>query len=116
MLDPTLGIINYGLQALGFAPVGFLGDPGLAMASIVLIDLWWQTAFVFIVLLGRPPGRCRIEPLEAAEVDGASSWQRLPVPDPAAAQAGRSSSSSCSGPSTASRSSRSSSGRPAAAR
>jgi multiple sugar transport system permease protein len=76
MLDPTLGIVNYLLQQLGFAPVGFLGDPGLAMASIVLIDLWWQSAFVFIVLLAGL-GSLPQEPLEAAEVDGAGTLQRL---------------------------------------
>ena len=46
------------------------------MGSIVLIDTWWQTAFVFIVLaagLRALPD----EPLEAAEVDGASAWQRF---------------------------------------
>jgi multiple sugar transport system permease protein len=76
LLDPTLGILNYGLRALGFEPVGFLGDPGLAMASIVLIDLWWQSAFVFIVLLAGL-GSLPQEPLEAAEVDGAGTLQRL---------------------------------------
>ena len=76
MLDPTLGILNHLLQAVGFAPVGFLGDPGLAMASIVLIDLWWQSAFVFIVLLAGL-GSLPQEPLEAAEVDGAGTLQRL---------------------------------------
>jgi multiple sugar transport system permease protein len=76
LLDPTLGIVNYGLHQLGFAPVGFLGDPGLAMASIVLIDLWWQSAFVFIVLLAGL-GSLPQEPLEAAEVDGAGTIQRL---------------------------------------
>jgi len=76
MLDPSLGIVNHVLQALGFAPVGFLGDPGLAMASIVLIDLWWQSAFVFIVLLAGL-GSVPMEPLEAAEVDGAGTLQRL---------------------------------------
>ena len=76
LLDPTLGIVNYGLQALGFAPVGFLGDPGMAMASIILIDTWWQTAFVFIVLSAGLQALPQ-EPLEAAEVDGANTLQRL---------------------------------------
>jgi len=76
LLDPTLGIVNYVLGLVGVGPIGFLGDPGMAMASIVLIDLWWQSAFVFIVLpagLGSLPQ----EPLEAAEVDGAGTLQRL---------------------------------------
>ena len=76
LLDPTVGILNYGLHVLGIAPIGFLGDPGLAMASIVLIDLWWQSAFVFIILLAGL-GSLPQEPLEAAEVDGAGTLQRL---------------------------------------
>jgi multiple sugar transport system permease protein len=76
LLDPTVGILNYGLHQLGFAPVGFLGDPGLAMASIVMIDTWWQTAFVFIVMSAGLQALPQ-EPLEAAEVDGAGTIQRL---------------------------------------
>jgi len=44
------------------------------MPSIIMVDTWWQTAFVFIVLsagLRSLP----LEPYEAAEVDGASSLQ-----------------------------------------
>ena len=76
LLDPTVGLVGYGAEVLGFPRLGFLGDPGMAMGSIVLIDTWWQTAFVFIVLaagLRALPA----EPLEAAEVDGASAWQRF---------------------------------------
>jgi multiple sugar transport system permease protein len=76
LLDPTVGIVNFGLHQFGFASVGFLGDPGLAMASIILIDTWWQTAFVFIVLSAGLQALPQ-EPLEAAEVDGAGALQRL---------------------------------------
>jgi multiple sugar transport system permease protein len=74
LLDPTVGILNYGIRLLGVAPVGFLGDPGLAMASIIMIDMWWSTAFVFIVLSAGLQSIPQ-EPLEAAEVDGASAIQ-----------------------------------------
>lgn len=76
MLDPTLGVVSMGLQGLGLPRMGFLGDPAMAMASIVLIDAWWQTAFVFIVLSAGLQA-LPIEPFEAAEVDGATSWQRF---------------------------------------
>jgi multiple sugar transport system permease protein len=76
MLDPTVGIVSYGLQLLGLPPMGFLGDPSMAMASIILIDTWWQTAFAFIVLSAGIQS-LPAEPFEAAEVDGASSWQRF---------------------------------------
>jgi len=74
LLDPTVGIVNYGIRALGVAPVGFLGDPALGMASIIMIDMWWSTAFVFIVMLAGLQGIPQ-EPLEAAVVDGASPVQ-----------------------------------------
>jgi multiple sugar transport system permease protein len=48
----------------------------MAMATIIMIDAWWQTAFVFIVLSAGLQA-LPIEPFEAAEVDGASAWQRF---------------------------------------
>jgi multiple sugar transport system permease protein len=76
LLDPTLGPINLVLSRLGITPLGFLGDPSMGMASIVLIDVWWQTAFVFIVFSAGLSAMPR-EPLEAAEVDGAGFLARL---------------------------------------
>jgi multiple sugar transport system permease protein len=76
LLDPTIGIVNFGLHLVGIGSVGFLGDPSLAMASIILIDTWWQTAFVFIVLSAGLQALPQ-EVLEAAEVDGATALQRL---------------------------------------
>ena len=76
LLDPTIGIVNFGLHLIGVGSVGFLGDPSLAMASIILIDTWWQTAFVFIVLSAGLQALPQ-EVLEAAEVDGATTLQRL---------------------------------------
>ncbi len=76
MMDPTLGIIDYVLRTLGLPTPAFLGDPSTALASMVLIDTWWQTAFVFIVLsagLRALP----VEPFEAAEVDGAGAFARF---------------------------------------
>jgi multiple sugar transport system permease protein len=76
MLDPSVGVLGYGLQLIGLPRLGFLGDPAMAMGTIVLIDTWWQTAFVFIVLSAGVQA-LPIEPFEAAEVDGANTWQRF---------------------------------------
>jgi multiple sugar transport system permease protein len=76
ILDPTIGPVNLVLRQIGFPPLGFLGDPAMGMASIILIDTWWQTAFVFIVFSAGLQALPR-EPLEAAEVDGAGFWARL---------------------------------------
>ena len=76
ILDPTIGPVNLVLRQLGLPVLGFLGDPAMGMASIILIDAWWQTAFVFIVFSAGLQALPR-EPLEAAEVDGAGFWARL---------------------------------------
>ena len=86
LLDPTLGPVSLVLRQLGIGPLGFLGDPGMGMASIVLIDTWWQTAFVFIVLSAGLQALPR-EPQEAAEVDGASVLQTAALRHAADAQA-----------------------------
>ncbi|MDH3675376.1 MAG: sugar ABC transporter permease [Anaerolineae bacterium] len=74
LLDPTLGIVNYLFRQLGLPTLAWLGATNTAMPSIILIDSWWQTAFVFIVLSAGLQSLPR-EPFEAAEVDGASGWQ-----------------------------------------
>jgi multiple sugar transport system permease protein len=48
----------------------------MAMGTIVLLDTWWQTAFVFIVLSAAVQA-LPMEPFEAAEIDGAGTWQRF---------------------------------------
>ncbi len=74
LLDPTLGIVNYALRLLGLPISAFFGAPSSAMPSIIMVDTWWQTAFVFIVLSAGLRSLPQ-EPYEAAEVDGASSLQ-----------------------------------------
>ena len=78
MFDPFLGVINYLLSLIGLGPSAFYGAAPTAMASIVAVDVWWQTAFVFIIMLAGLKGLPR-EPIEAAEVEGAKPltifWQ-----------------------------------------
>ena len=74
LLDAFLGVVNWLLSLVGLGPWPFLGGEHSAMATIVAIDAWWQTAFVFIVLLAGLQSLPR-EPAEAARLDGASSWQ-----------------------------------------
>ena len=73
LFDAFLGIVNYLIGLAGFGPSAFYGAADTAMASIVLVDVWWQTAFVFIIMLAGLQGLPR-EPIEAAQVEGASSF------------------------------------------
>lgn len=74
--ESAAGVLNYLLHALGFGSVPFLSDPGAALASVTVANIWRGTAFSMILLyagIQTLPG----DVLEAARVDGASAWQRL---------------------------------------
>ena len=78
MLDPAFSVVNWFLIALGVPKPGpsWLGNPALAMASIIVINTWRGLPFYGITLLAGlqtvPP-----ELYEAATIDGASGWQRF---------------------------------------
>ena len=74
LFDSRLGPINAVIEAFGVEPLPFLTDRTLAFASILIVDTWQWTAFMFLILyagLRTLP----YEPFEAARVDGASPWR-----------------------------------------
>ncbi|MXW86355.1 MAG: sugar ABC transporter permease [Boseongicola sp. SB0667_bin_21] len=73
MFDPFLGIVNHILGALGLGPSAFYGAVATAMPSIVAVDVWWQTGFVFIIMLAGLRG-LPVDPIDAARVEGASEF------------------------------------------
>lgn len=78
LLFPNSGLVShYAGQiagALGVSPPGFLSSPGSALRTLVLVDVWQWTPFMFLILhaglASIPP-----EPYEAAAIDGASAWR-----------------------------------------
>ena len=78
MFDPTFSVINWCLFQLGLITgrINWLGDPDLAMASIMVINIWRGVPFFAISLLA---GLQTISPElnEAAAIDGAKPWKRF---------------------------------------
>jgi multiple sugar transport system permease protein len=76
--DPSSGMLNHYLVRAGILEqnVAFLGIPGLAMASVMLVDVWQWTPFVFLLSLAVLASLPH-EPYEAAAVDGANTWQQF---------------------------------------
>jgi multiple sugar transport system permease protein len=75
--EPNTGFINYHLRLLGITPtqpIAWLGDSNLALLSLILVDVWQWTPFVFLLALAALQALPH-DPYEAAAVDGASSWQ-----------------------------------------
>jgi multiple sugar transport system permease protein len=78
MFDPTFSVINWGLFRLGLihARINWLGDPNLALISVIIVNIWRGLPFYAITLLA---GLQTISPElhEAAAIDGARAWQRF---------------------------------------
>jgi multiple sugar transport system permease protein len=78
MFDPTFSVINWALFQLGAITqrVNWLGDAQLALASIMVVNIWRGVPFFAISLLA---GLQTISPElnEAAAIDGAKPWQRF---------------------------------------
>ena len=78
LLEPQFGVVNYLLQAAGIvrAPLAWLGEPALAFASVVAVDVWRGVPFVMLLMLAGLQTIPR-EQYEAAAMDGANPWQRF---------------------------------------
>ncbi|SHL02963.1 carbohydrate ABC transporter permease [Rhodothermus profundi] len=69
------GLINRMLQALGGEPVPWLVSPALAMPSIAIMATW-KNVGLYIVLFLAGLQHIPKHLYEAAELDGATPWQR----------------------------------------
>jgi multiple sugar transport system permease protein len=76
LLDPQLGLVAGISQALGLPAVDWLQSTTLALPAVIFVDIWKNTGFVMIILLGGLKG-VPAERLEAGRIDGAGDWQLL---------------------------------------
>ena len=74
MYNYDFGIFNQALVGLGMSPVNWLGSTSLALLSVILVDVWHWVPFVFLILFAAVEG-IPVDVIEAARIDGASSWQ-----------------------------------------
>jgi len=76
VLAPDFGVMDFLTRALGLGSYNWLGDPQLALLSVIAIHTWQWTPFAFLVLLASlaalPP-----DIYEAARLDRAGPWQRF---------------------------------------
>ncbi len=75
LLDPMAGIVNYFLETIGLEPQFWLGKAPLALISIVVISFWKDLGLFVILYLSAIKSLPSLY-LEAAELDGASEWQK----------------------------------------
>jgi multiple sugar transport system permease protein len=76
VLAPDVGLVDVVTRALGAGSHNWLGDPQLALISVIAIHTWQWTPFAFLVILASlsalPP-----DVYEAARIDRAGAWQRF---------------------------------------
>lgn len=74
--SPKVGIINFGLQALGGDPVDFMAVPGYFRHIYVWTNIWQGTGWNAIIYLS---ALAAVDPglHEAAMIDGASRFKRM---------------------------------------
>jgi sn-glycerol 3-phosphate transport system permease protein len=73
---PGVGLFDYYLGKLGLRGANWLGDPDIALWSLIGITVWKNAGYYMLFYLAglqTLPG----DVLEAATIDGANGWQRL---------------------------------------
>ncbi|MCP2250875.1 carbohydrate ABC transporter permease [Lentzea aerocolonigenes] len=76
MFNAQYGIINQFLRSLGLPDPVWLGQSNWALLAVIIVNVWLGVPFQMVALLGglqSIPG----DLYEAAEVDGATPWQRF---------------------------------------
>ena len=82
IFNNLFGVIPFYLKKIGLKS-SFFGSSDAAMPTLIGVDVWWQTAFVFIIILAGLQSIPQ-EPIESAKIEGATEWQitryiRLPM-------------------------------------
>ena len=76
VLAPDFGLVDLVTRSAGLGSYNWLGDPQLALISVIAIHTWQWTPFAFLVMLATlatlPP-----DVYEAARLDRARPWQRF---------------------------------------
>lgn len=76
ILGREFGLANILLGLVGIPQVDWLGDPRIALASVIFVDIWHWTPFVFLLMLAGLESLDQ-EILEASRMDVTSFWQAV---------------------------------------
>jgi len=74
MLHPDIGVLNSMLKLIGLHGVKWTTDPRIAPFTLIMVDVWEWTPFMFLALLAAFQS-LPTELYQAAAVDGANAWQ-----------------------------------------
>lgn len=72
LFNPAIGIVNYLVTSIGFAPVNWLTQPGTALVSVAITTVWMNVGYNLLVVLAGVGGVDE-QLYEAARLDGAGT-------------------------------------------
>ncbi|NHA69811.1 sugar ABC transporter permease [Phycicoccus sp. CMS6Z-2] len=76
LLNPSNGLVNTVLGAVGLPQPGWWTDPTWALPAVILSSAWKDLGFVMVIMLAGLQA-IPADVLEAARADGANAWQRF---------------------------------------
>lgn len=76
LLDPDAGLVNNLLRLVGLHGPNWLGNPSLALPSVIFVVIWRNVGYAMIILLAGLQG-VDIALYEAAHIDGAGAFARF---------------------------------------
>lgn len=76
MLDTQFGLVNHYLGLLGIPGVRWLTSTSWSLVGVSIASIWWDLGLAFVLFLAALQDLPK-DLNEAAEMDGASAWQRL---------------------------------------
>jgi multiple sugar transport system permease protein len=76
IFDAKFGLVNYYLGQLGLPGIPWLTDPFWAKVTVVMIVVWQQVGFTFVLFIAALMS-VPTDVQEAAKIDGAGPWRTL---------------------------------------
>ena len=76
LMHPSRGLINQVITFVGGPAINWLGNPDLALYSVILVDVWRGVGIATVIFVAGIQSIDRTF-YEAASIDGAGSWQQL---------------------------------------
>ncbi len=76
MLDPQYGLVTFLLRLVGLPSVNWLGDPHVALWTLVLVTVWKTIGYPMVIYLAGLQA-IPADFHEAAALDGATGWNRF---------------------------------------
>ena len=76
LMHPSHGLINLALGRLGLVGPDWLGNTGLALFSVALVDVWKGVGIATVIYIAGIMA-IPIEYYEALAIDGGNAWDRL---------------------------------------